>query len=328
LAQVAKGRAHADLPKSRAALGARLTCSSSVDMGIVETLGNKITERWSSDLAPAAAFWFVGLGAWIRSNGVSVHDSLAWFTADSTRGWLVLVVSFVVVTVSAAVVRRLGLPTLRLLEGYWPSVANKPNSWLNSRRVTKLNKKTERAHTLLELENPSEAEKEELVHLETELALWPADPSDVMPTRLGNILKAGETRPRAKYGLDAVVCWPSFWLVLPPSAREELVGARELLDSDARLVVWSVLGLVWMIFSPWILPLASLLAWVCYLGTASSATVYKELLESSFDVYRWNLYDALHWPLPKNPKSELTQGPEITEFPWRGSDSEDPTFTE
>jgi len=43
----------------------------------------------------------------------------------------------------------------------------------------------------------------------------PAESDRHMPTKLGNILRAAELRSKDKYGLDAVICWPRLWLLLP-----------------------------------------------------------------------------------------------------------------
>ena len=61
-----------------------------------------------------------------------------------------------------------------------------------------------------------------------------------MPTRIGNILRAAETRPYDHYGLEAVIVWPRLWLVLPDSARQELSTARASLDSSVAAVIWAL----------------------------------------------------------------------------------------
>jgi hypothetical protein len=58
-----------------------------------------------------------------------------------------------------------------------------------------------------------------------------------------------------------------------------------------------------------------------------AASVYGDLLEASFDLHRFKLYEALHWPLPKNPAEELPLGNALTAYLWHGSDQPQPQFT-
>ena len=81
------------------------------------------------------------------------------------------------------------------------------------------------------------------------LRRFPDEQQYFMPTRLGNLLKAAELRPLSKYGLDSVICWPRIWLLLPESAKTELVNARADLDTGARIWSWSILFLVWIIWA-------------------------------------------------------------------------------
>ena len=65
-----------------------------------------------------------------------------------------------------------------------------------------------------------------------------------MPLELGNILRAAETKPEEKYGLNAIVCWPRFWLLLPEETKQEISGARAALDVGAQAMFWSLLFIV------------------------------------------------------------------------------------
>jgi hypothetical protein len=42
-------------------------------------------------------------------------------------------------------------------------------------------------------------------------------------------------------------------------------------------------------------------------------------MESSFDLYRFALYEQLRWPLPSDPDSERRAGKQLTEYVWRGT---------
>jgi hypothetical protein len=149
----------------------------------------------------------------------------------------------------------------------------------------------------------------------------------MMPTRLGNVLKSAESRSRYLYGLDAVICWPRLWLVLPEATRQELVRARVDLDAGARAVLWSALFAIWAAWWPWAAVIALVVAAAAYRGTVSAAGLYGDLITAAFDVHRPQLYQALRWPLPKNPSEEKALGTALTKYLWRGSDEATPSFT-
>jgi hypothetical protein len=56
--------------------------------------------------------------------------------------------------------------------------------------------------------------------------------------------------------------------------------------------------------------------------------VYADLLESVYDVHRMVLYQALRWPLPDNPETEWQSGQQVSNYLWRGSRQNQPTFTD
>ena len=155
--------------------------------------------------------------------------------------------------------------------------------------------------------------------LEGLLRAFPLQSKETMPTRLGNILRAAESRPLAKYGLDPIICWPSFWLVLPEEVKNELQSARANLDNAARLWLWSLLFSIWTIWAWWAFPVGLIAAlFTYYFRILSSATTYGQLLEAAFDTHRTLLYKALRIKLPIKPSGEYEAGQQITEYLWRG----------
>jgi hypothetical protein len=166
----------------------------------------------------------------------------------------------------------------------------------------------------------SPAEVAELGRLEWRLRRVPVSPALTMPTRLGNLLRAAEERPRLKYGLDTVAIWPQFWLVLPKDTRDELLQARAALDAAARLWLWSVLFVVWTPWALWALPIALVVAAATYYGSMlDAAEVYGDLVEAAFDVHRGELYKAARWPPTATPGEEARAGAALTEYLWRGT---------
>ena len=301
-------------------------------------LGSGIAERWLVlILTPAFAFWGGGVVAWAWSRGwhagwVELGDKI---TAMSAAEQIALAIgTFIGVTVTGIAVQRATLPVLRLLEGYWPS-------WLDplrarvvsrrSRRITRLRRERDELAEKVQERKASTDQRRRHLALERRLRRIPTEadedtPTRRMPTALGNILRAAESWPVDKYGLDPVKCWPRLWLLLPETARSELATARASLDSSANFTVWAALFVVWTVLAWWALPAGLILAVAGYRLVLGRAAIYADLLESSFDVHRRLLYQALAWPLPANPAEERALGAALTEYLWRGSDEPHPTF--
>lgn len=310
----------------------------------LEGVGDQLAQRWAAtQLTPAFIFWAGGLAAWLwRGN----RGPLSW---SWRGGWAPLVTRFTVlatlptaaqvalligalllVTTSAVVVERFVLPTLRLLEGYWPR-------WLGPIRAGLVDRKRRQRTALHDRWSPlavrvrsgrlSPDEKVEFTALDDRLRRLPA-PDRVMPTRLGNILRAAEDQPEEKYGLNGVICWPRLWLLLPDGVKEELTRARTDLDTGVRVWLLSLLFVVWTVWAWWAAPAGLLAAAATYAWwILGAAEVYADLLESSYDMHRTALYEALHWPLPATPAAELQTGQQVTQYLWYGSNEASPTFT-
>ena len=146
------------------------------------------------------------------------------------------------------------------------------------------------------------------------LLTTPADDDLRMPTRFGDILRAAEHRPGASYGLDAVVCWNALRLLLPAESRTELTAARSGLDATVRGWLWGALFLVWTPVNPWAALVGVGVPLLSYrFGILPRAVAFGELIVTSYDLHRMELYDALHLPGPTTPADErATAGPRVT----------------
>ncbi len=269
----------------------------------LEQLGGKLAERWAATaLTPAFLFWAGGLGAWVwRHEWRSVES---WITGLSTAGKVVLVVGgFAGLMVSALAAQKLAARVLRLLEGYWHPSVEWLRQWLVRRQNRKAEKAGRRFQELVRMRDEdglSFAEENQYLELDRRLRHTPAQAEERMATRLGNILRAAERWPADKYGLDAAVCWPRLWLLLPAEAKKELTEARGGLDAGAVVWLWSVLFLVWTVLAWWAAAAGVVAAVLAHRWMIGAAETYGDLLESAFDVHRTLLYAALRWPLPAN----------------------------
>ena len=85
----------------------------------------------------------------------------------------------------------------------------------------------------------NDGDRAKFMRLDGFLRQYPADERDIMPTRLGNVLRAAELRPLERYGLDGVICWSRLWLTLTESVRGAIDQSRESLDTDVRGCVYT-----------------------------------------------------------------------------------------
>jgi hypothetical protein len=304
-------------------------------------IGGKLAERWATLLlSPAFAFWAGALAAWAWRYGRARASRQGWISilqawADDLRGLSPVVQAALVVglllgiALSGVLVQAASPPVLRWLEGYWPSWLDPLGRWRMRRHNSKLDRDMRRLRELA-VKGVDRLSADELalyLRLDHRRRRVPTRPERRMPTRLGNVLRAAEGRPDAHYGLEATICWPRLWLLLPDGARTEVGAARSSLNIATQVWLWGVLFVIWSVWAWWALPLGVLVAVGAYLQMIRSASVFGDLIESCFDLYRWLLYDSLRWPPPANPAEERQCGRDLTRYLWRGSAQEAPTFT-
>ena len=300
----------------------------------LDSVSTKLADRLTAETTSALLFWAGGLLAYLLGHGgvKALDRPVSWVTAQSGVVQAALLAAALAgIAGSGAVVQRLTLPVLRVMEGYWPQWLGFLRRLLVQRRAAQLDKLADRWGKLAARVDAEEATAEERAsynRLDQRLRHMPSVCDRVMPTRVGNVLRAAESRPYDKYGLDAVKCWPQLWLVLPDEARQELSAARASLDSAGAACLWGLLFLIWGVWTLWAIPagLAVTCAAYCF-WVPDRAEVFADLVEAAFDLYRPGLYRALRWPLPTDPDDERKSGLLLTEYLWRGLDGTLPKFT-
>lgn len=125
-------------------------------------------------------------------------------------------------------------------------------------------------------------------------AIYPADLAHVMPTRLGNALRAAETRIGHAVDLSILEFAPHLIHLASREQADYVNDQRTSLDLAVRTCLVSGLAFLVMIVFLWphgLLLLTALvpyvLAWLCYRGSVSAAVEYGAALQMLFDLNRF-----------------------------------------
>jgi hypothetical protein len=303
------------------------------------TLGSESVKHHAARLfTGAAVFWLTGaaLVVWDRNatsipgqtwTGVLSAASRPLQELPTVGAGALLLVAVTVVVVSALLAEKLALSVLRVLEGYWRRPAR-----LRARRVRHWREaRADAMKTYQSLQASrsattacSDADEVALARAASVLRAIPPAPLLVMPTRLGNLMRAAELRPLHKHGVDAIALWPHLWLVLPADTRTEVAAARNELDAAARGWLWGALFVVWTPWAWWAALVSVLAATLAYAACLRAAETYAALVESAFDVHLPLLYQVTRLPLPARAADEPGHGARLTRYLRDGSD--DPTL--
>ncbi len=285
-----------------------------------ESLGGNLASEWlRRAFSPAFLFWLAGLGFYMQRYGwQGLWNWLQQRTSAEQIALLVLLLLGLIL--SSLLTSRWRFAMLRWMEGYWPWPIIFIGRPLARWQAYRLSQAEKALNALMEKSGPLPFDQ---VRRRGELELFthyfPADPSEILPTRLGNILRAGETAPTSKYGLDAFVCWPRLWPLLPDTLRKDLETVYERMLTLAEIWEAGLLTACWVAFSWWALPLALVWTALAYRLLIPVAMTYADLLETAFDLYRRKLYETIGWPLPNVGEEEIEAGKRLSEFFWRGT---------
>jgi hypothetical protein len=287
---------------------------------ILEGAGGKIAENWFPTLLSSPfLFWAGGLVITLQKFGW--RSALDWLGQQPEPIQLgVLVVGLGGAIASAFLVERFEFAILRGLEGYWHPLFEP----LRKRCIQHYQRHQHRLEADLKRlwtkapRSPEDDRELHRIHLELDilpldLDSGPTNPH-LMPTRLGNILRTYERKSLEKYGLDAIICWPRLWCLLPDAARNDISSARAELNAAVRLFIWSLLFWVWIPWSGLALPIGAVSAWTAYRWATAAAQTYGILIETAFDLYRDRLYIALRLPLPQDSAEEWEMGYALTQY--------------
>ena len=220
------------------------------------------------------------------------------------------------------------LALMKLLEGYWEAspaghAFGMVGIELHRRRRERLQAISERQTPLFDLTWPYVTEQEktrQVVLADRELSAYPTE-ARLLPTKLGNALRAGEDEAGSQYSLKAVTMWPRLFPHLSAPQAGVVTDRRNQVDIAIRLCVTlaaATLITVALLFRyGWwlLLPTATaLLSVVSYRAAVRAAISYGEALRVAFDLYRFDMIKNLRYELPTNEEDEAALGDAISEF--------------
>jgi hypothetical protein len=143
----------------------------------------------------------------------------------------------------------------------------------------------------------------------------------LMPTMLGNVLRAGEDRPRARYGMDSVLLWPHVHALLRPGIAAAVDDQRDQLDATVRmsatLLVAAAISFGLLVTHGWWLALPAallVLSLVAYRSAIAAGAAYATVVNAAIDLHRFDLLLALHLDLPHDLEAERRQWQQVGAF--------------
>lgn len=295
-----------------------------------EKMGEGLSARWLEYLlGPAFLFW--GGGLLIMVFNIGFYTVWNWITGRDVPTQVILLLAGVfLLFLSSKLMEQVRFGFLRLLEGYWRWPLRYLADPLRKWQWKRIQRGRDRWNALMERKEKgllTYEEARQLARLEMDGHYAPTNAAECLPTGLGNILRAAESAPWERYGLDAVVCWPRLWLLLPKDCRDALAESRRRLDTLVELWAWGLIFLVWAIWWPWAILVSLLWQVIAYRLALDAARVYADLFISAFDLHRWSLYESAHWEKPAvSGATEVALGQRLSEFFWRGTSESPVTY--
>lgn len=147
---------------------------------------------------------------------------------------------------------------------------------------------------------------------------YPTRARDVLPTRLGNMLRRHELIAGQAYGLPFLEMSTHVGLVADPAHVAYMQDQRGAVDLAARMTVTSLIAAIattalmwphglWLLTA--LIPYSA--AYLTYRGAVSLASHYGEAMIAVADLNRFKLYSALHLPTPADTAAEQALNAEM-----------------
>jgi hypothetical protein len=176
--------------------------------------------------------------------------------------------------------------------------------------------------------------------------MYPERVEDVMPTRLGNALKAAETYGRNRWNIDALTLWYELVSAAPEVLHRELNDTRSAMDFFAAMIVqFILLGSVSLVLIPqadnlaplWVAAGVLLLVVPSYSALVGRVSAYRSVIQALVNVGRMPVASNMAYRLPATIDEErffwnrlssyclfgeLDRVREIDDYRWRSDESD------
>jgi hypothetical protein len=244
-------------------------------------------------------------------------------TKVANQNLVVRSIMFVVTALIVAVLLALNsTPLYRLLEGYiWPRRAYEARKRAQVRRWERL-----KAIAFASPESGVDLIQQQLAW--ERLKEYPEE-QYILPTRLGNAIKAFETYGVSRYGLDSQTFWYELVTVAPDALQKEEQDARAVVDFFVSAIylaaIFSVVAILISILRADLQSLvagaiAAMLIPFFYSRAVKSVRQWRFVVQALVNVGRLKLAGALGLVLPSTLEEERLMWQALTGFVFWGSE--------
>jgi ABC-type glycerol-3-phosphate transport system permease component len=271
-----------------------------------------------------------GLFAWIFPNAaviaffwIVVYSPLSSLPFDGELGSLPLAQLCVVLFAASAIVGVIAsassTPLYRILEGYlWPAFLCEARKKVQRKRKEALEKRVEAA--------PARTWERGL--LLEKLARFPLESGQVVPTRLGNAIRAFETYGKSRFNLDSQTLWSELVAVAPKSLQTELDRSRSIVDFFVASVyatfVAGCLAIAAAVHEAYAIKdfmfagVAFVASWSSYKMAIISCSYWKSTVQALVNLGRCELAKSLGLQLPATINDEQIMWGNVTKHVYFG----------
>jgi hypothetical protein len=265
---------------------------------------------------PSMLFWVGLLGLIVAHVGAPV--GLGWWVQQAGEIqvlFIVLAVAWITFFAYLLAAQIAGL--IRLYEGYWDDLPGGP--WLAQHR---------KAYYREEIKRLSNDGDRGYFRIYTNYLPWDLR-DQIMPTRLGNLLKNAELYSFVRYKIDAVLVWPRLYSVLPDRMVQNIGAAKSAMDLMVAISILGIAfalvgGLIALVLLPWYAFPACVwggaaIAWLGYQGLLRQTLPYTQLIKAAFDLHRGTLLKTIGWEQPNSYGEERRRWLQIVHLWYRGA---------
>lgn len=268
---------------------------------------------------------YTGLVAlWLSASDGFVSDELQRHT-DGTQ----LAILGGVALVLALLLSGLRYPATRLAEGY-PLLALRRwrlTRWMPDTAIRLQRRRYERLEATRRNKEKSDVERGAAYGKRDRL--FPRDANRLLPTQLGNVMRAYESHAEDRWGIDGVLLWPHIQALMSEAERDLITDA----ETDLRVFLngaFAAVGIGICLIGDraanqpgagagWLLcgiPFA--VAYLLYRWSIRAAAIRGAYVRASFDLHRLDVYEKLGIRRPKSFTDERQMATRLNQLLFYG----------